>query len=549
MDTAASAPRFNVFMIAELRDEIMEYDKSVAAKVALLQKGFVESARRIIWRDVDEPCALFKLIAPVHCPQDPRDEHEFILDELPTQEALRKLAAIAGLVHTLCQSSHTCAASVRQILAIVCQTQGRPLLPNLLSLDAATMGLALGTEIPLLCASLTSLTCILPSEYHMRSLSDTIDDYVRFAAGLESITFITLANPEEHGDSTFNALARLAERLPHLQAVNLPVYYLTDTVLCKLASSTVSTLGFSHCDYSLNSGDPVDVLPACWMSDPGSLPHGSFASLRVLALCATLEAVAALINHPHFPSMQLLDLTVRAVQHEPAESVQQLHLAIGAHCLSLKSLCLNLSPPIDPNEALWPAGVDASQFGLDALIPLVNVHTLEQFSIVHRRPLQVADGELATLCIGWPRMQYLALNPVPSTQEPPTLTLLSLIDVAHHCPDIRELALYVNAAHNSAYPTGHAPHRFSASLARLCIAASHINQSTRQSVAAFLSRVLSPTTILCAYDARFDDAGHVDLASQVTADPNAAWNFESHWSWVTDILPILLLSRVELVGY
>ncbi|KZV59247.1 hypothetical protein PENSPDRAFT_672482 [Peniophora sp. CONT] len=172
------------------------------------------------------------------------------------------------------------------------------------------MGLALGTEILLLCASLISLTCILPSEYHMCSLSDTIDDYVHFAAGLESITFITLANPEEHGDSAFNTLVRLAERLPHLQAVNLPVYYLTDTVLCKFASSTVSTLCFSHCDYSLNSGNSVDVLPACRMSDSGSLPYGSFASLRVLVLCATLEAVAVLINHPHFPSMQLLDLTL-----------------------------------------------------------------------------------------------------------------------------------------------------------------------------------------------------------------------------------------------
>lgn len=66
---------------------------------------------------------------------------------------------------------------------------------------------------------------------------------------------------------------------------------------------------------------------------------------------------------------------------------------------------------------------------------------------MHDHPVQITQAQVTTLASQWPSLQalYLACEPVSLT-TPSTLTLHALLPFAHHCPDLTELGLFVDAS-------------------------------------------------------------------------------------------------------
>ncbi|KZV59000.1 hypothetical protein PENSPDRAFT_672666 [Peniophora sp. CONT] len=116
------------------------------AKRLVVCRAWVEPAQGTIWHKVDKPCALLKLLGAPEC--------------------------------TVRQREHVNSAC------------NMPLLPGLRVLDAASMELSPGGEIPFLCQKLQHLTIQLPSLRSGRTLVNSINDAVFRASRISSLAVV-----------------------------------------------------------------------------------------------------------------------------------------------------------------------------------------------------------------------------------------------------------------------------------------------------------------------------------------------------------------------
>jgi hypothetical protein len=70
-----------------------------------------------------------------------------------------------------------------------------------------------------------------------------------------------------------------------------------------------------------------------------------------------------------------------------------------------------------------------------------------EFTLAHDHSVQITQAQVTTLASQWPSLQtlYLSCEPVKLT-TPSTLTLHALLSFARHCPDLRELGLFVDTS-------------------------------------------------------------------------------------------------------
>ncbi|KZV58991.1 hypothetical protein PENSPDRAFT_695558 [Peniophora sp. CONT] len=375
--------------------------------------AWLDPARSVIWRDVDQHCALWRLAGDVHCPEDPAHEH---IMTIPLQQTgIAHFSSIAQHVRTL-NFNRGCGAPTRRAFQVLSNYLSAPLFPGLTSLS---MGgeLILSTITPAsLSPSLSGLICCV------HTLDNNIQTNYFYAPTLRTLTFYASKDSGDCTRTRASILENLPAVCPRLKHLQLLLYFLTWNMIRAVASTQICQLNFSCLDPpGDNAGDPIDVLSGA----PSALMHlpesGNFVRLQRIAVCVQAVHLSALLECHRFPSAQLVRIYLRAVQQEAPEDVRALVETIAMRCTSLVRLALFLSLPVDANPVLWGSATPP-RLTFDHLGAITRLADLELLQITHARPLDLNNQDVNNLFRSCRELWVCELNPYPNSPEPVDLT-------------------------------------------------------------------------------------------------------------------------------
>lgn len=167
-------------------------------------------------------------------------------------------------------------------------------------------------------------------------------------------------------------------------------------------------------------------------------------------------------------------------------------------------------------------------------------HQFREFTLTHDHPVDVTQENIEELAAKWPSLETLVLACEPIELYSPTLTLRALLPFARHCPNLRNLGLFVNAS-AADLPTIYDLKRFK-QLTKLSMGVSSIVDSG--AVALFLSQ-LAPLELVVecgvTWHNELDAMDVADSASLVTEVSRRC----EQWSEVGRLLPLLTRLRMQ----
>ncbi|KAH9934609.1 hypothetical protein B0H21DRAFT_699332 [Amylocystis lapponica] len=340
-------------------------------------------------------------------------------------------------------------------------------------------------------------------------------------------------------------LTALIRRLPKLRKIVLPLYTLTSKVVETL--STLQHLGTIQFEFMERQGQG-DVLDLARFAP--RLEEGAFPALWDLSLSAHLSDMTRFLSGSFSPT-NLTSLYVHVLSAVATSTVTDFIVAVSENCQLLTHLYLELLMATTASEldVLERAG---HWLTFDALRPILRCHRLIAFELRWALPLQISQDDIEELASQWPFLEMLTLNcePVPlAPLTPSPLTLRALLPFAAHCPNLRELGLYLSATAAdldalAGGGTGNTP--TFRSLARLRTGLSSITEPGP--VALFLS-ALCPLGCEVAAGVSWPDGFGVraaDVDADVLEDMQgraAVWY--ERWEEVGRVLPLLVRLRAE----
>ncbi|TFK87886.1 hypothetical protein K466DRAFT_645714 [Polyporus arcularius HHB13444] len=535
-----------VLTIPELLEMIFSFlEKGDLSRNALVCKAWSEVALDILWRDVDDLPRMLHLLAPTEaCPQGQR-----FCRPLEPSDWLRFMR-YAGRVRKLA------------VTPDIDKYLQEPLVFDEIARARTTLHLF---------PRLSSLTWTSENGERLRvSLMFMHENIKGFAVLLTpSVNYsfkvyfqeITLRMPKiTQLDLRFSFPVRDIERelcellgaLPKLEEIILPKYTFTTNLIEALSrKEALRIVQFEFIPHQ-GSGDVADVQE--WKP---VLQEGAFPALYDFNVNVRLPAMLRFMNDPFFPS-NLRCLYVHLIELATPQCVRDFFLAVAETCPHLTNLVLDYSG--EPTPYVFRSVVPEDELiTWETLRPLLKCSQLTSFHLDWSTPLAISQEDIEELASSWPQLEVLGLNvsPMPSA-EPPSLTLHALIPFAKHCPDIRELGLYIDA---SATAVAHLPDAAELArllgltarpfprLQRLFFGLSSIDEP--EAVALFLSQ-LCP--LGCDVDAgvNWPDTGRKEIVVAVPEDMEAGITLSRSidawyhcWVEVNQLLPVLVKLRME----
>ena len=235
-----------------------------------------------------------------------------------------------------------------------------------------------------------------------------------------------------------NHFIKLLASLTKLKKVTLPVFSVTSKVLESL--SKLPQLGTVQFEYyeSGEMGDPDDVVPFAPQLDSGAFP-----ALWDLSFSSTLHQAASFLRANHAPT-NLTVLYVHVIDPTTPAELSHFLSAVAENCHLLTELYIHQTKlPAYNEEDITPVG-DAPTW--ESLKPILDCPNLVTFELFWDRPLRLTQENIEELASKWPSLEQLTLDCDPFfPQEESTLTLAALVPLARHCPNLRELGIYVSA--------------------------------------------------------------------------------------------------------
>ncbi|KAH9850862.1 hypothetical protein C2E23DRAFT_886920 [Lenzites betulinus] len=332
----------------------------------------------------------------------------------------------------------------------------------------------------------------------------------------------------------------LLRGLPQVTQVSLPIFSLTPRVLVELSRLRhVVSIAFGH-PAQAQPGDRRDV------SDfTPTIPEEGFVTLRSLAFSARLPDAARLLSTAQWPT-RLTSLHIKNIAITTPAALRDFFCAVRDRCTSLVDLSVDYiiapdssltSPPPHPHER--PT--------LATFRPLFSARSIRVFEFRWDYALNLTDSDIEEFASGWPCLESLQLNPQPVPDpDGPRLTLHALVPFARHCPNLRRLALHMDAREppgDFAAPRPAATVRF-ARLETLAVGLSAIARA--EPVTLFLSQLL-PLGCAVSSGLRWPDAfdlalEHARVPLEVRTEMAAFW---MRWTEVARLLPIATTARLE----
>ncbi|KAF4598170.1 hypothetical protein EYR38_006566 [Pleurotus pulmonarius] len=319
-------------------------------------------------------------------------------------------------------------------------------------------------------------------------------------------------------------MLKLLSGLPKLKEVILPLYYVSPNVSEVLSRlPNLNVLGFQY-DDEQGRGDSQDVA-----APPATLSEGAFPALYDLALSIPFIHASELFDQPFSPQNITMLFIDSALPESPSD-IHNLLSVIVKNCPLLINLSLNPhlstsdSPPTD--ERLTYAN----------LRPVLTLPNLTTFDMNHYYPIDLKYKDMEELARAWPNLETLMLNSDPvALDHPPTLSIAALIPFAEHCPNIRQLGLYMNAAEED-LPSSRDLVPFKI-LETLSVGLSHITD--HENVALFLSHLIPS-------ECELECGGTWRILDWESSSPTSEYGvIHQAWSMVGSILPLLHKVRMQ----
>ncbi|RPD53877.1 hypothetical protein L226DRAFT_495192 [Lentinus tigrinus ALCF2SS1-7] len=345
-------------------------------------------------------------------------------------------------------------------------------------------------------------------------------------------------------------LCQLVGALPKLEDITLPKYTLTPKIIEAL--SRKENLGVVQFEFLKHQGggDVADVQE--WKP---VLREGAFPVLYDFNVNVKLPDMLRFMNARFFPSTLRL-LYVHVIEMVSPQLVRDFFLAVAEKCPHLTGLVFDYSG--DPAPYVFRRAIPEDELlTWNTIRPVLKCSKLTSFQLNWASPLALSQADIEELASSWPHLEVLFLNPGPMpTAEPYPLTLHALIPFAKHCPNIRELGMYINTSDAPATPLPDP-----AELARLLgLTATpfprlrHIyfgisSIADSESVALFLSQ-LCPLGCQVVSGVSWHDTRTIVAATpedlqavKILTPAIAAWYHE--WVEVNHVLPLLIRLRME----
>ncbi|KAK7682132.1 hypothetical protein QCA50_014718 [Cerrena zonata] len=233
-------------------------------------------------------------------------------------------------------------------------------------------------------------------------------------------------------------LVKLLASLTKLKKVTLPVFTITSKIMESL--SRLPQLGTIQFEYyeSQEMGVPGDIVPFAPQLDSSAFP-----ALWDLSFSSTLHDASSFLKANHAPT-NLTVLYVHVVDPATPTDLSQFLSAVAENCHLLTELYIHQTKsPAYNAEDLSPAG-DGPTW--ETLKPILDCPNLVTFELFWDRPLKLTQENIEEVAFKWPSLEQLTLDCDPFfPKEASTLTLTALLPFARHCPNLRELGLYVSA--------------------------------------------------------------------------------------------------------
>ncbi|OSC97257.1 hypothetical protein PYCCODRAFT_1419774 [Trametes coccinea BRFM310] len=513
------------------------------ANCACVCKRWSEIALDTLWRDVDDIRRLFGLLAPIEHGATPDDPHHFPRPLEPTDWArfMRYAPRVRTLSVTAINDSRLRGQLVFDEVARTRSTLN--LLPRLSKLSwTSQLGDRLRLSLVFMHENIRHFAVrLVPSDNYPFSVY-----FEEIALRMPKLTCLDMRFSFAVRDIEAE-LCKLLDGLPHLQKVILPKFTLTSKIIEQLSTnSSLKVVQFEFMEEQ-GSGEASDVHN--WFPN---LRPGAFPSLVDLSVSVHLPHMVRFLKSGSCPA-HLQCLYVHVLYIVPPYQVREFVDAVSEHCQQLTQLHIDFVG--DPSPLMFRTRLsDDDRIGLNTLRPLLNLTKLAQFILNWDAPLALTQDDIEELASSMPSLEVLTLcpEPMPCPQAPP-LTLKALIPFARHCPNMRELSLYLDAstadlddASRQLY-TALPPIHFR-KLQRVNFGLSRIPEY--EPVALFLSQLCPPG---CKVDAGVTwPEGFTAMEAQSPEDASVLvdmWGQASDWypRWqeVNQMLPLLIKVRIE----
>ncbi|KAK0445888.1 hypothetical protein EV421DRAFT_1902250 [Armillaria borealis] len=438
-DSDESPPMHRIFTIPELVTAIIRelgWMQSLVHGPLTVCKLWAEITMDLIWRVVDDPGAIFRLLAPVkEQPSDDEDGvygYHYTFKTLPTPSGWARFNLYRRRIRVL--NDGALGVSCRPVIndIAVLQPDSTAFLPNL-------------TE--------------LSWEY---AHGDLWRESVFFMhEGIKKFSLLLELREHETHKTILQYFEHMAVRMPHLQSFYLDLLYYDATasqahigpalswLLPKLRSLKVLKLSPVLDLYDvISSTASLPNLETIDASVVGSL-FPFYPPTSNVTLARDLQNLSLSISYPEatthllcteFPVLTELSLS----SHKPESqiSTRTLTRAIALHCESLRDISLIA------NNA---DGLDLTSdrhITLADIQPLFGCRSVVRFSITHVLPLHLTNNDIRSLLTNWSTVVDLYLNQSPSHVLPPGSEPYSnwetLAVVAEHGGHLEHLGLHLN---------------------------------------------------------------------------------------------------------
>ncbi|KAI0628313.1 hypothetical protein C8Q77DRAFT_1068234 [Trametes polyzona] len=363
-----------------------------------------------------------------------------------------------------------------------------------------------------------------------------LTDVCTRCSGVTSLE-LRLEEPMRHLEDDVVLLLR---GLPQLLQVSLPIFSLTPRVfveLSRLRHVVSITLGHPAQAEPGDRRDVADFAP--------TIREDGFVTLRSLAFSARLPDATRLLHTTQCPA-RLTRLHIKAVEIAPPTALHDFFCAVRDRCTSLVDLSLDYI--IAPDSTITsPPPLPQERPTLATFRPLFSARSIRTFEFRWDFALSLSDDDMEGFASGWPLLESLQLNPEP-VPEPngPKLSLYALIPFARHCPNLRYLALHMDARELLDLPrllrsSTITPFQ---RLETLSVGLSAITKA--EPVTLFLSQLLPlgcPVSCGLRWPDAFDLAlEHARVPLEVRTEMSTFW---MRWTEVAKLLPVATKARLE----
>ncbi|KAI0324707.1 hypothetical protein GY45DRAFT_1288459 [Cubamyces sp. BRFM 1775] len=532
-----------VLAIPEILELVFSFlDASGKSRCACVCKQWSEVALDALWRDVDSLRRLFGLLAPIESPPAPEDSNRFVRPIEPSDWS--RFMRYARRIRTL---SVLPADDERIRGALVFDEVARTrttfnILPKLSTLIwTSELGERLRSSLMFMHENVKHFVVkLVPSDYPLSVYFQEIPLRMPKLTSLDLRFTFPVRNIEA-------SLCDLLAALPELQKIVLPKFTYSAKIMERL--STIPAIRVIQFEYleSQGSGDASDVHN--WFP---VLQEGAFPSLVDLSVSVHLPHMVRFLN-AEFAPVNLQCLYVHVLYIVPPYQLYEFFDSVARILPNLTQLHVDFVG--DPSPLMFRTRLsDDDRVDLSTLRPLFKLSKLKELVINWDAPLALRQSDIEELASSLSSLEILFLGnePIPCPQAPP-LTLRALIPFAQHCPNLRELGLYLDASTADLDEASRElrallpPTRFR-NLKKLQFGLSRIAEP--EPVALFLSQLCPPG---CAVDAGVSWCGGFSaLQAQSPEDAQVLvdmWGQASDWypCWkeVNHMLPLLTKVRME----